>query len=144
MLRAATRARSYYHFAPSPAPFSDVPDPPTLPQHEAVWRHLAGYDRLAQARAGVDGNLVPRARYWVGAEHHACHLGWHHLLHDHAELDRLLVDPLALTVGDGAIGPERGPAAPDGIEECLLTRDVQEGVLLAGERRPRKVLGGGT
>ena len=106
-----------------------------------VGGNQAGDDRLAESGAGVDDDLVPRARHRVGGEQHPRHLRRHQALDHDGELHRLLVEPLALAVGDGALAPERGPAAPHGVQQRLRTDDVKEGVLLAGERRLRQVLG---
>jgi hypothetical protein len=141
VLCATVRSRLDDHLTPPRLPLGDAPAPPSLLQDEVVGGDQAGDDRLAEPRAGVDNHLVPRPRYRVGGEQHAGDLSGHHALDHHGELHRLLVDLLAIAIGDGAIGPKRGPAAPNGVEERLLIRDVQEGVLLTGEGCLREVFG---
>ena len=60
---------------------------------------------------------------------------------DSADLEVIeaLVDPVV----DRAVGEQAGEAAPAGVEQALLAPDVQVGLLLAGEARGRKILGGG-
>ena len=48
---------------------------------------------------------------------------------------------MALAVRDGAVVPERCPAPPDRIEDCVFARDAEHRVLLAGEARIGQVLG---
>src|SRR5581483_10828662 len=43
---------------------------------------------------------------------------------------------------DGPVGEQAREAPAAGIEEALVTADVEIGLLLAGEARRRKVLGG--
>ena len=106
-----------------------------------VGRRQAGDNCLAQAGVGIDDCLVPRAGDRVGGKHHARRLRRHHALDHDGELHYLLVDPLALAIGDGAVRPERGPAAPHSVQQRLRADDVEEGILLAGERCFWQILG---
>src|SRR5919107_3356966 len=133
MVCIAARPPPNDHLAlPSPS-LGDAPAPPSFPQDEVIGGDQAGDDRFAQAGVGIYHHLVPRACYWVGGEENSCDLCCYHALDHNGELHRLLIDPLAVAVGDSAISPKRGPAAPDRVEEHLLVRDVQVGVLLTGE-----------
>ena len=50
--------------------------------------------------------------------------------------------PLRGAVDDGAVGPQRRPAAAHRVEHRVRADDVEVGVLLAGEAGERQVLGG--
>ena len=52
-----------------------------------------------------------------------------------------MVEALGLPVADGPIGEQRGVASPARLQERVLTADVEEGLLLAGEACVRQVLG---
>ena len=62
----------------------------------------------------------------------------------HADRERHLevVEALVDAVGDGAVGEQRGVAAPHRVEQHRLAADVQEGLVLAGEAGGRQILGG--
>ena len=65
----------------------------------------------------------------------------HHLLHDNGDG----TGRAAVPVGGGTVGPERGPARLHRLQQCLVARDVQDGVVLSGKRLTGGVLlaGGG-
>ena len=98
---------------------------------------------LPEAWTGVDDRFVPVAGDRVRRKHHASYCGIDHALHDHGQCHAAVIDPIGIAVADGTIGPQRGPAAPDRIEERYRTDHVEVGVLLAGEARVRQVLSGG-
>ena len=64
-------------------------------------------------------------------------------MHADRERDLEVVEALVDAVGDGAVGEQRGEAAPDRVEQHGLAADVQEGLVLAGEAGGRQILGGG-
>jgi hypothetical protein len=78
----------------------------------------------------------------VGREHDARALRGCHLLHDHSD-GRLVVHPLARPVGQHARTEQRRPAVAHARDEVLVAADVRVGLVHAGERRTRRVLGGG-
>ncbi len=86
---------------------------PFASDREAVGRHLARDDRLAEPEARVDHDPVGRARDRVGREGHAGRIGEDELLHHHGAPERLDT-PLALVV-ERAGAEERRPAATDGV-----------------------------
>ena len=102
--------------------------------------HQAGDQGLAEAEAGLYGGDLPVGRDGVGREQDAGRLREDHLLHDHGHVDRAVVDAVALAVGDGPLGEERGPAPADVLEDRGRAHDVQVRVLLAGEGGCRQVL----
>jgi hypothetical protein len=54
-----------------------------------------------------------------------------------------LVDALPDPVEHGAVGEQRDPAGLHRVDQLITAADVEEGVLLAGERRRGKILRGG-
>jgi hypothetical protein len=105
-----------------------------------VGGHQPRDDRLAEAGASIDDNLVPRTRHRIGGEEDPRDLWRHHALDHDRQLHRLLVEPLACAVRDGPVAPERGPAALHRLDNSVDSHDVEEGILLTGERRLRQVL----
>jgi hypothetical protein len=57
-----------------------------------------------------------------------------HLLHDHGHVDRTVVNAVALAIGQGPLGEERGPAPADVLEDRSRAYDV-EVTCPAGRRR---------
>jgi hypothetical protein len=45
------------------------------------------------------------------------------------------------TIGNGAVAPQRSPAAPHRVQQRFFADDIQVGILLAGERRLGQILG---
>ena len=88
---------------------------------------------VAEAGLGIDG------------EHHArrAEVGAHHALHADAERDLKMIEALVDAIGDGAVGEERGEAAPACLEQRVAALHVEIGLLLAGEARVGQVFGGG-
>ena len=103
------------------------------------------HDVLAEAPGGVDQHDLGEAGLGVDREHDAgaAQVGAHHLAARRRERDLHVVEALGLAVADGAVGEQRGVAAPAGVEQGLFAADVEEGLLLAGEARVRQVFGGG-
>ena len=61
---------------------------------------------------------------------------------DDGEPDAGRVDVVRVAVRDRALVPERGPAAPQRIEERVVAADIEDRVLLAGEARLGEILRG--
>ena len=102
--------------------------------------HQAGDQGLTEAEAGLHGGDPPVGRDGVGREQDAGRRRVDHPLHDHGHVDRPVVDAIALAVGHGPLGEERGPAPADVLEDRGRAHDVQVRVLLTGERSCRQVL----
>jgi hypothetical protein len=64
----------------------------------------------------MDGDL-PIGRDGVGREQDAGRVREDHLLHDHRHVDRTVVNAVALAIGQGPLGEERGPAPADVLED---------------------------
>ena len=80
-------------------------------------------------------------RGWVRREEHAGNLGRYHLLHDDRHRYVVLRYPHLLTVPDGSRRPEGRPGPANGVEQRRFAADIEERLLLTGEREPRQVLG---
>ena len=105
--------------------------------------HPAVDQRLAEAEAGLDGDDLPVGGERVGREQDPRHLREHHRLHDAGHRGRPMVAAVLQAVHHGTFGEERGPAPADVPEHLRGAHDVQEGVVLTGERGGRQVFGGG-
>jgi hypothetical protein len=57
--------------------------------------------------------------------------------------DLQMVEALRDAVADGAVGEQRGEAAPAGVKQRGLAPDVEVALLLAGKARRRQILGRG-
>ena len=103
------------------------------------------HDVLAKAPGGVDQHDLVEAGLGVDREHHAgaAEIGAHHVLHADRQRDLHVVEALGLAVADGAVGEQRGVAAPAGIEQRGLAADVEKGLLLAGKAGVGQVFGRG-
>jgi hypothetical protein len=102
--------------------------------------HQAGDQSLAEADAGRHAGVPPVGRHGVGREQDAGRLREDHPLHDHGHLDLPVVDAVALAIGHGPLGEQRGPAPADVPQDRGRTHHVQVRVLLAGEGGRRQVL----
>ncbi len=124
-----------------------VPEPPVddpaVLDPEVVRVDHPRHDGLAQPRARVEHRAGAPPAHRVRGEQHPGDLRGDHPLDHHREPHLGVVDPEVGAVGDGAVRPQRGPAAAHGVEERLAPHDVQVGVLLAGEAGRGQVLGGG-
>ena len=69
-------------------------------------------------------------------------IGAHHLHHPDGERDLEVIEAVVDAIDDGAVGEQRGKAAPAGLEQVLLATDVQIALVLTGEARGRQILGG--
>jgi hypothetical protein len=119
-------------------------------QARLVHIELIGIDgalhhRLAQAVAGGDEDHVFEAALGVDGEHHAgrTDIAAHHALHAgrqrHVGMGKALVHPVA----DGAVVVEAGEDLLHLVQHVVDAVHVQEGFLLAGERRIGQVFGRG-
>ena len=111
--------------------------------HDRVGRDVAAHDRLAQSPGRVDGDGAVQTADGVDGEHHAGRLRVDHPLHDHRDRDVRGGDALPGPVDQRPRRPRRRPATTDGIHQGGGVPDVQEALLLAGERAGRQVLRGG-
>ncbi len=116
-------------------------DDAAVPHPVGVRVDQARDERLAKSEAGLDGGDRAVRRDGVGGEHHTRSVRRDHLLHDHGHVNGAVVDAVAQAVGHGPLGEQRCPAPADVVEDRRRPRDVQVGVVLAGERRGRQVLG---
>ncbi len=97
---------------------------------------------LSEAVGAGDVHDVTEPRFGVECEHHpaAREVGSHHLHHahrlGHVELPEAVLDPVV----HAAIGVQAGVAASDGVDECVVARDVQVGLVGAGEACFREIL----
>jgi hypothetical protein len=110
------------------------------PDH-AVALHLgrSRYDGFAQAASALDHHSLGPAQ-WIDGEGHARRIARDHRLDDHGHPRGVRRDAALAPVGHGTLSPERNAATADGVEQGFLAADVQEGVLLAGERCGSEVL----
>ena len=111
---------------------------------------LVGVDRalddvLAEAVRARDKDHVAETRVGVEREDHAARgeVGADHLHHPDRERDLEVVEPVVDPVRDRAVREEGGVAPAAGLAEGPVPADVQVGLLLAGERGRREVLGRG-
>ena len=98
---------------------------------------------FTELRDRVDDRLSPAAGDRIGGEQHAGGRGIHHLLHHDRQAHAVRADAIGLPVDHRALVPEGCPAPPYRIQQVDLAEHVQVGVLLAGKRGARQVLGVG-
>ena len=98
---------------------------------------------LSQSPGCVDHHLIAPPVDRIGSEQDARRLGREQLLHDDRDADGGGRNPLAGPVGNGARGPEGGPAAADGRQQRCLAANIQVGLHLSGEGGAGQVLGRG-
>ena len=112
-------------------------------ENSVVGAHQSCDHRLAQAPGRRDDDLAAVAGGGVGGEHDPCRIRINHDLDDHRQGDRLRIHAGPHPVGHGPLGPQRGPAFTDRIQQVPGANDIQVGVLLPGETGLRQVLGSG-
>src|SRR5215471_6461284 len=103
----------------------------TVPHLVDVRVHQAGYQGLAEAEAGLDGDDFPVGGDGVGREENAGRLREEHLLHDHGHVDLPVVEAVPQAVGYGPLGEQGGPASAYVLEDRGHSHNVQVRVLLA-------------
>ena len=120
-----------------------------VPERRLVDVELVGIDgalddRLAEPVARGDEDDVGKAALGVDREHHAggADVAAHHALDACREGDVAVRVALVDAIADGAVVVEAGEDLAHAGEHAVDSRDVEEGLLLAGERRLRQVLGG--
>ena len=106
-----------------------------------VWIHRTRDELLSEAPYRLDRGATAAPGDRVGREEHARALCLDHSLHDDREPESTHRDLMCLAIGDGAVVPERRPAAADGIENRVRPGHTEDRVLLAGEARIGQVLG---
>jgi len=111
---------------------------------ELVGVDRALHDRLAEAVRARDEHGVLEPRLGVDGEHDArrAHIGADHLLDACGQRDLVVLEPVVGAVRDRAVVVERREHRADRGEHVVDARDVQERLLLAGERGIRQVFGG--
>src|SRR5450755_317644 len=103
----------------------------------------AGDNSLSQTGTGIDDGLAAFAGQGVGREKDTSDRGSDHALNSNREVHIVGVDGVAGAVAHCAVGPERGPAATDSINERVLAKDIEIGVLLTGEARVGQIFSRG-
>src|SRR5262249_33328452 len=98
----------------------------------------------APVRAGHDDH-VAEARFGVESEYHARAglVGPDHRLYADRERDLQVVEAMTGAIADGAVGKERGEAGLRRPQQRFASADVEEGLLLPGERSFGQILCGG-
>ena len=121
----------------------------TLPEGRLVDVELVGidlalHDILAEAVGAGDEHHVAEAGLGVEREDDAARgqVGAHHLHHADRQADLEMVEAVVDAIDDGAVGEQRGEAAPAGLEHVVGAADVQKAFMLTGEAGGRQVLGG--
>jgi len=112
-----------------------------LLEHRLVHVELVGVDRalhhhFAEPVGRGDEDHVAEPRFGVEREEHAARaeVAAHHLLHRRRQRDRAVGESLVHAVGDRAVVVERGEHVAHRLEHVVGAADVEEGLLLAGER----------
>src|SRR5829696_8064790 len=107
---------------------------------EVVWVDHPRDDSLAEAWAGVYDSLTALPRDRVRSKQYAGDRRVDHPLHGDGEAHAVWVDPVRSPVADGAVRPQRDPAAPHRVEYRFDADHVQIRVLLSCEARLWQVL----
>ena len=115
-----------------------------LEEPELVRIELALHDRLAEAPGRVDQHHVGEPAVGIEREHdaRAGPVRGDHLLDRDRQGHAQVIEAVLDAVDDGAIGEDRGEAAPARGEQRGLAPDPQIALVLAGEARLRQVLRG--
>src|SRR5204863_7489317 len=111
---------------------------------ELVGHDLALHHGFAQSPAGGEEDDAAVAALRIEREKDAGgrQVRPHHLLHADGERDLAVLEPHVLAIAEGARREEARETTADGVEDSLFAADIEKGVLLPGEARARKVLGG--
>ena len=110
---------------------------------EGVGGDVATDDRLAQSPGRVDRDRAVQAGDRVDGEHHPGRLRVDHPLHDDRDGDIGRGEALPGAIDQRARRPGGRPAPTDGVHQGGGVADVQEALLLPGERAGGQVLSGG-
>ena len=110
-----------------------------------VWIDGALHDVLTQAPGGIDQHHILEAGLGVDREHHAspAEIGADHALHADRQRHFQMIETLGLAIADGAVGEQRGIAAPASIEQRRVASNIEKGLLLAGKAGVGQVFGRG-
>src|SRR5258708_1043089 len=88
-----------------------------LVNHDRIGRHLPTDNGFTQPPGSVDHHLVACSCQRIRGEEDACRVGGHKLLDHHRQAHIFLRDALAGSGANSPPGPERSPAAVDGIAD---------------------------
>ena len=116
-----------------------------LEDPELVRIELPLDDRLPQPEGGVDEDHVGEPAVGIEGEHDAgaAPVARDHLLDRDRQEHAQMVEPVLDAIDDGAIGEDRGEAAPARGEQRGLSPDAQKALVLAREAGLGKILRGG-
>ena len=109
---------------------------------DLVRRDHAGDERFAQSPRCVDQHVVGLAGDRVGREGDERDIAADELLDDDGNPAFVGIQAALPPVGDGALGPERGPAALDRLFERVEVADVEDRVVQTGKGEDGRVLSG--
>gem|GEM_PF-3119204 len=100
---------------------------------------------FAKAVGAGDEDHITEARFGVEGEHHTGGAGFRadHALYTGRQGDQLVIETLVHAVGNGTVVEQRGEHFLGRADHVVHATDVEEGFLLAGKGRVRKVFGGG-
>ena len=106
-----------------------------------IGRDAPGHDRLAQAEGALDHEVVLVGAGGVDGEHDPGPGGGDLALDDHRDVLVGLPESALGAIEDGAGAEHRCPAGADRVQHRVGAADVEEGLVHAGERGRRTVLG---
>jgi len=114
-----------------------------LEDPELVRVELPLYHRFSQPEGAVDEDHLPEAAVRIEREHDAGGgtIRDNHLLHRDGQQHREMIEAVLDAVHDGAVGEDRGEAAPAGGEQRGIPANAQVALMLSGEARLREILG---
>lgn len=137
-----------YHFLQLRAEDAPHDGRPAPFEHRLVDIELVGIDRalhhhFPQPVGRGDEHDVAKPGLRVEREEHPARalIAAHHLLHGCRQRGCAVAKSLVDAIGDGAVGVERGEHVPDRFEHVVHAADIEEGLLLPGERRFGQVFG---
>ena len=95
-------------------------------------------------QAPVTKTTSRKPEFGVEREDHAARreIRADHLHHADRQRDLEVVEAVVDAIDDGAVGEDRGKAAPAGLEQIGLAAHIQKALMLAGEAGGRQVFGG--
>ena len=111
---------------------------------ELVGIDLALHDVLAEPIGTGDEHHVAKAGFGIEREDDAARrqIGADHLHHADRQSDLEMVEAVVDAVDDGAVGEDRGEAAPARLEQIVFAAHIEKALMLSGKTRGRQVFGG--